>query len=114
MQFFSSSQNYPFFLLERSGRAAFERNLKFAKTAASESPHWISICQDLTLEQGFESTVESFKGIVCPGEVVNGPEKNVPHLYVESRFPSRRVSRFFAYKSVLKIIFDVVRNVAIY
>ena len=54
------------------------------------------------MEHGFESSVESFKGIVCPGEVVNGPEVNVTHIHVESRFPSCRVSRFFAFKDVLK------------
>ena len=66
------------------------------------------------LEHGFESTVESFEGIVCPGEVFIGPEVNVPYIHVESRFPSCRVARFFAYKGVLKIIFDFVRNVAVY
>ena len=62
------------------------------------------------LERAFKAAIKSFKGIVCPGEVVNGPEIKLSHIHMESRLPSGRVSRFFACKCVL----DGVRNFAVF
>ena len=56
--------------------------------------------------------VKALGGIVRPGEVLNGPEVNVLHIHVEPRFPSCQFLRFFAYEGVLKIVLDVVRNMA--
>ena len=104
-----TSQNYPPFLCDFLPSSILEKQplqWQLPLNSFFEFPY----IRMGHLERGFRATAKFLKGIICPGLVGIGPEMNDPYIHVKPRFPSGWFSRFFAYKSVLKLVLDVVRE----